>query len=193
MALSNNMNGLLDGNKDDDSDEDSVNLSDSSNNSETKKKQKEKKKAKEAKEKAKQAIFSSQQVIAMDQTKNEPDDAIIGNSLFIFAPDNVVRRLLRQFISNSYFAGFIYHMIALNSLLLTLDQPSLEDKYQKKTIEEMLFIISWIFIIECVVKVIVHGFYWGNKTYIKDPWNVLDFIIVIFSVLTMILVEIIDE
>jgi voltage-gated sodium channel type II alpha len=26
-------------------------------------------------------------------------------------------------------------MIALNSLLLTLDQPSLEDKYQKKTIE----------------------------------------------------------
>jgi len=129
----------------------------------------------------------------MDQTKNETEDLIIGNSLFIFAPDNVVRRLLRQFISNSYFAGFIYHMIALNSLLLTLDQPSLEDKYQKKTIEEMLFIISWIFIIECVVKVIVHGFYWGNKTYIKDPWNVLDFIIVIFSVLTMILVEIIDE
>ena len=39
MALSNNMNGLLDGNKDDDSaEEESVNLSDSSNNSEAKKK-----------------------------------------------------------------------------------------------------------------------------------------------------------
>ena len=96
MALSNNMNGLLDGNKDDDSnEEESVNVSDSSNNTEAKKKQKEKKKAKEAKEKAKQAIFSSQQVIAMDQTKNETEDLIIGNSLFIFAPDNVVRRLLR--------------------------------------------------------------------------------------------------
>jgi hypothetical protein len=57
----------------------------------------------------------------------------------------------------------------------------------------MLFIISWIFIIECVVKVIVHGFYWVPKAYIKDPWNVLDFIIVIFSVLTMILVKLIDE
>ena len=56
----------------------------------------------------------------------------------------------------------------------------------------MLFIISWIFIIECVVKVIVHGFYWVPKAYIKDPWNVLDFIIVIFSVLTMILVQVID-
>ena len=43
MALSNNMNGLLDGNKDDDSNvEESVNLSDSSNNSEAIKKQKEK-------------------------------------------------------------------------------------------------------------------------------------------------------
>jgi len=79
-------------------------------------------------------------------------------------------------------------MIAFNSLLLTLDEPKLSDQYQAKTIEFMLKIISWIFIIECVVKVIVHGFYWGNKTYLKDPWNVLDFIIVIFSILTMILV-----
>jgi len=29
---------------------------------------------------------------------------------------------------NSYFAGFIYHMIALNSLLLALDEPALVDK-----------------------------------------------------------------
>lgn len=39
MALSNNMNGLLDGNKEEDSnEEESINLSDSSMNSEQKKK-----------------------------------------------------------------------------------------------------------------------------------------------------------
>jgi len=49
--------------------------------------------------------------------------------LFILAPDNVVRMNLRNFVANSYFAGFIYHMIALNSVLLTLDEPQLTDEY----------------------------------------------------------------
>ena len=51
----------------------------------------------------------------------------------------------------------------------------------------MLTIISWIFIIECVVKIIVMGFYFGEMTYLRDSWNVLDFIIVLFSVITFIL------
>lgn len=51
----------------------------------------------------------------------------------------------------------------------------------------MLNLISIIFVIECVVRVIVMGFYWGEKTYLKDPWNILDFMIVCFSILTWIL------
>jgi hypothetical protein len=31
------------------------------------------------------------------------------------------------------------------------------------------------------------GFYFGEKTYLKDEWNVLDFIIVLFSIITWIL------
>lgn len=121
MALSNNMNGLLDNN--DDEEEESEHFSDESQNSEDRKRQREKQKAKAAKEKAKAAIFSSQQAIALDQTKIEKEDVIIGNSLFCLAPDNFIRVHLRNFVANSYFAGFIYHMIALNSVLLTLDEP----------------------------------------------------------------------
>ena len=51
----------------------------------------------------------------------------------------------------------------------------------------MLTIISVIFIFECVVKIIVMGFYFGEMTYLRDSWNVLDFIIVFFSVVTFIL------
>ena len=95
---------------------------------------------------------------------------------------------LRDFVCNSYFAGFIYHMIALNSLLLALDQPQLEDPYQRKTIARILLIISLIFVAEFVVKIIVSGFYWGgDRTYLKDAWNILDFMIVQFSFLTWIL------
>ena len=94
---------------------------------------------------------------------------------------------MRNLVANSYFAGFIYHMIALNSLFLALDEPALEDEYQKDTLKTMLNLISIIFVAECVIKVIVMGFYQGQKTYLKDPWNILDFMIVCFSILTWVL------
>ena len=37
------------------------------------------------------------------------------------------------------------------------------------------------------MKMIVHGFYWTPKSYLKDGFNVLDFIIVCFGILTWIL------
>lgn len=76
-------------------------------------------------------------------------------SLCIFAHDNPLRVLLKQFIENPYFEGYIYHIIALNSLLLALDVPVLVDPYQIKTIQFLLLIISITFIIECVIKIIV--------------------------------------
>ena len=53
-------------------------------------------------------------------------------------------------------------------------------------------IISSIFIIECVLKIIVMGFYFGERTYLKDEWNILDFIIVLFTIITWILDSISD-
>jgi Ni,Fe-hydrogenase I cytochrome b subunit len=119
---------------------------------------------------------------------NEPkDETQQGYSLFIFSPTNPFRIFLRDFVQNNYFAGFIYHMIALNSLLLALDEPKLSDPYQQKTISNLLLIISIIFVVEMVVKIIVVGFYIGERTYLKDSWNILDFIIVMFSILTWIM------
>lgn len=108
-------------------------------------------------------------------------------SLFIFAYDNPIRSVLRDMVEHPYFASFIYHMIAVNSLLLALDEPSLEDPYQKKSINFILETISIIFTLELVIKVVVQGFYWTDKSYMKDPWNNLDFVIVFFSCVTWIL------
>ena len=107
--------------------------------------------------------------------------------MFIFGHDNGFRLFLKKVVENPYFEGFIYHMIALNSLLLALDTPSLRDEYQKQTLKTLLFAISIIFIVEMAMKVIVMGFYFVDKAYLKDSFNVLDFTIVFFSILTMIM------
>jgi hypothetical protein len=51
----------------------------------------------------------------------------------------------------------------------------------------MINITSFIFLVEFVLKIISKGFFIGENTYLKDPFNVLDFSIVIFSILTWIL------
>ena len=83
-------------------------------------------------------------------------------------------------------------MIGLNSVLLALDAPSLSDPFQNKTIDFLFNIISAIFVIECVLKIMAYGFFFGKKAYLKDNWNILDISIVFFSILTWILNAVVE-
>jgi len=51
----------------------------------------------------------------------------------------------------------------------------------------MTSIITVVFIIEAIIKILVCGFVLHKNSYLRDPWNVLDFIIVTFSVISWIL------
>ena len=182
MALSSNMNQMLEGNNKNQQDgfgseEGSVSNVDGEGQGNKNKKK---------------TDFNLSESVKIGAQAEEEEEEELGNSLFIFSPTNPIREFLRNFIMNSYFAGFIYHMIALNSMLLSLDEPKLEDPFQKKTIALMLLIISIIFVIECAIKIIAQGFYFGKKTYLKDPWNILDFIIVMFSIITWVLEAVMD-
>ena len=64
-----------------------------------------------------------------NEQSSDKKPEVVGRSLFIFAEDNLLRRGLKGLISSSYFAGFIYHMIAFNSLLLILEAPDLKDNF----------------------------------------------------------------
>lgn len=91
-------------------------------------------------------------------------------------------------MDSSQFKSFIYLLIAVNTLMLMLDEPRLTHKYQKDTIAFILDVISVCFIVECIIKIIVLGFVWeGKNCYLHDGWNILDFILVIFSIVIWLL------
>ena len=48
---------------------------------------------------------------------------------------------------------------------------------------------SIIFIIECTVKVIAMGFVFHKHSYLREPWNVLDFFIVCVSIVGFLPIE----
>jgi hypothetical protein len=50
----------------------------------------------------------------------------------------------------------------------------------------MIKITSSVFVIEFVLAIISRGFYYGENAYLKDNWCILDFIIVICTVVSWI-------
>ena len=63
--------------------------------------------------------------------KKQAEYVIEGKSLFLFGPESKVRQVLKEFIAHPYFENLIYYMIAMNSILLALDEPALDNGYQK--------------------------------------------------------------
>ena len=49
------------------------------------------------------------------------------------------------------------------------------------------YIFNILFTIEMCVKIISLGFFMDSGSYFRDSWNILDFIIVIASLLDMVL------
>jgi hypothetical protein len=57
---------------------------------------------------------------------------IEGKSLYLFSEDNWLRLKVQALCENPYFEYFILYMIALNSLLMAIDVPTLEDPFTKQ-------------------------------------------------------------
>lgn len=72
-------------------------------------------------------------------------------------------------------------MILLNSLVLVLydysDRDSLTYKNQILDIAGSVF--TCIFTLECFLKILAQGLILHKKSYLRDGWNCIDFVVVI--------------
>jgi hypothetical protein len=121
---------------------------------------------------------------------------LVQRSLGCFTRNNPVRKLSIQVINSKIFDRFILLTIAATSVMMgltdyanfdretgeILNEGSLRNELIASTEGWFLF----IFTIECTLKVIALGFCWGNNTYLKDPWNWIDFTVVVSGVLEII-------
>jgi hypothetical protein len=81
------------------------------------------------------------------------------------------------------FDYFILRIIILSSLKLVVDTYISPDT--NPTLTENLstvdMVVSSIFLLEFAIKVVTLGFFWDIKSYLRDSWCKLDFVIVLFS------------
>lgn len=84
------------------------------------------------------------------------------------------------------FEGVIITLILSSSVLLCIDTPlSNPNNIFFKILTELDYVFTFLFLIEAILKIIALGFFYNNfpgiDPYILNTWNILDFIVVVSS------------
>lgn len=120
--------------------------------------------------------------------------AAYGDKPDVIDDKSPLRNRIIKLISSpsSYFDTFILAAIFLNSIAIAFTdyrhvdenyQPSAEFSTRNNVIEKAEIIFTAIFAAECILKVVAYGLLKGKHAYLRDGWNVLDFVFVIVSIL----------
>ncbi|KAF8791824.1 Sodium channel protein para like protein [Argiope bruennichi] len=99
------------------------------------------------------------------------------NSMFILSPFNPLRRVAIYILVHPAFSFLVIVTILVNCVLMTM--PS------NDTIENTEPIFTSIYTVESCIKVVARGFILEKFTYLRDPWNWLDFIVITLAYVTM--------
>ncbi|CAF4058891.1 unnamed protein product, partial [Rotaria sordida] len=93
---------------------------------------------------------------------------------FIFSPFNCFRRLAIRILTHSFFNTIVMLTILSNCIFMTLRNAP--------EVTEYIFTIIYTF--EALIKFIARGFILQKYTFLRDPWNWLDFIVITFAYIT---------
>ncbi|KAK2555559.1 Voltage-dependent calcium channel type A subunit alpha-1 [Acropora cervicornis] len=108
-------------------------------------------------------------------------------SLFIFSKDNLIRKICRTIVESKPFEYFILLTIFVNCILLAANKPlPKEDKSDLNVeLEKAEIYLLAIFCLEAALKIVALGFLLHSDSYLRNGWNVLDFIVVVTGLLSL--------
>ncbi|XP_041481260.1 voltage-dependent calcium channel type A subunit alpha-1-like isoform X7 [Lytechinus variegatus] len=109
-------------------------------------------------------------------------------SLFIFSEENFIRRCAKWLTEWLPFEYFILATIIANCVVLALDTHLPEDDKTPRSIalEDTEIYFLAIFCLEAAIKVIALGFCLHEESYLRNGWNIMDFIVVVTGIASII-------
>ncbi|XP_076866362.1 sodium channel protein type 4 subunit alpha B isoform X2 [Brachyhypopomus gauderio] len=90
---------------------------------------------------------------------------------YILSPFNPIRRAAIRILIHSLFSLFIMVTILSNCVFMTMSNPPQWSKNAE-------YVFTGIYTFEALVKVFSRGFCIGDFTFLRDPWNWLDFMVI---------------
>ncbi|KAJ9447858.1 Voltage-dependent calcium channel type D subunit alpha-1 [Diplonema papillatum] len=108
------------------------------------------------------------------------------SSLFILSATNPLRLALHRLVTHKYLEAVVIILIAVSTVSLAMNDPKAAPDELLPVINDGIdFSLTVCFTVEAVLKILAHGFVLHRSSYLRrDPWNTLDFTIVVFSVIS---------
>ncbi|XP_070770295.1 sodium channel, voltage-gated, type I-like, alpha [Enoplosus armatus] len=98
-------------------------------------------------------------------------------ALYLLSPFNFLRRISIRILVHSLFSMVIMCTIIANCGVMTLSRPP----EWAKNVE---YSFTAIYTFESLVKILARGFCIGKFTFLRDPWNWLDFSVIVMAYVT---------
>ncbi|XP_026067321.1 calcium channel, voltage-dependent, N type, alpha 1B subunit, a isoform X13 [Carassius auratus] len=112
----------------------------------------------------------------------------VNRSLFIFSEDNIIRKYAKKITEWPPFEYLILATIIANCIVLGLEQhlPALDKTPMSKRLDDTEPYFIGIFCFEAGIKIIALGFAFHKGSYLRNGWNVMDFVVVLTGILTVV-------
>ena len=101
--------------------------------------------------------------------------------------DNFFRKLCFRLVESSYFEIGVTSLIVGSSLCLAMDSPLLDPQsLRTRFLHYCDIVFTILFIIEMIVKILAYGLILERGAYLRNCWNVLDFVTLLISILNLL-------
>ncbi|NWR04443.1 SCN5A protein, partial [Paradoxornis webbianus] len=100
-------------------------------------------------------------------------------ALWIFSPFHPIRRRAIKILVHSLFTWFIMCTIITNCVFMALTESSKSSSSSWNTYVEFTF--TGIYTFESLIKILATGFCLNEFTFLRDPWNWLDFTVIVMA------------
>ncbi|XP_037844358.1 sodium channel protein type 11 subunit alpha isoform X2 [Chlorocebus sabaeus] len=104
-------------------------------------------------------------------------------ALFIFGPFNSIRSLAIRVSVHSLFSMFIIGTVIINCVFMATG-PAKNSNSNNTDIAECVF--TGIYIFEALIKILARGFILDEFSFLRDPWNWLDSIVIGIAIVSCI-------
>ncbi|XP_009978333.1 PREDICTED: sodium channel protein type 4 subunit alpha [Tauraco erythrolophus] len=98
-------------------------------------------------------------------------------ALYLLGPFHPIRRGAIKVLIHSLFSMFIMITILTNCVFMTMSNPPVWSKNVEYT-------FTGIYTFESLIKILSRGFCIDNFTFLRDPWNWLDFMVISMAYIT---------
>uniref|UniRef100_A0A3P8Q980 Voltage-dependent calcium channel alpha-1 subunit IQ domain-containing protein n=1 Tax=Astatotilapia calliptera TaxID=8154 RepID=A0A3P8Q980_ASTCA len=114
----------------------------------------------------------------------------VNRSLFIFSEDNVIRKYAKKITEwpYPYNPYMILATIIANCIVLALEQhlPASDKTPMSERLDDTEPYFIGIFCFEAGIKIIALGFAFHKGSYLRNGWNVMDFVVVLTGILATV-------